>query len=83
MFFPDEDKIVWDPGDPHDDISVPDDDHNAKRTYSDLRDVIRAGDALCSGTMMTETLKQTQAVMRGGEEVECKVVGLASAKLRT
>jgi hypothetical protein len=30
MFFPDEDKIVWDPGDPHDDISVPDDDHNAK-----------------------------------------------------
>ena len=74
------DKIVWDP---HDDISVPDDDHNAQRTYSGLRVVIRAGDALCSGTMMTETLKQTQAVMRGGEEVECKVVGLASAKLRT
>ncbi len=67
MFFPDEDKIVWDPGDPHDDISV----------------VILAGDVLCSGTMMTETLKQTQAVMRGGEEVENKVVGLASAKLRT
>lgn len=30
--------------------------------------------------MMTETLKQTQAVMRGGEEVECKVVGLASVE---
>ena len=29
---------------------------------------------------MTETLKQTQAVMRGGEEVECKVVGLASVE---
>jgi hypothetical protein len=71
---------VWDPGDPHDDISVPDDDHNAKRTYSDLRDVIRAGDALCSGAMMTETLKQTQAVMRGKEVDEYKVVGLASVE---
>ena len=71
---------MWDPGDPHDDISVPDDDHNAQRTYSGLRVVIRAGDALCSGTMMTETLRQTQAVMRGGEEVEYKVVGLASVE---
>ena len=68
-------------------LSVPDGDRKANCgrkancTYKDLRVVIRAGNALCSGAMMTETLQQTQAVMWAGKEVDkYEVVGLAGVE---
>ncbi len=71
-------EIVWNP---YDDDSVPPGDRVANRQrYKDVRKVIRAADALCGDAALmfvSEKQKQTQAVMRGGNEVEYEVVGVA------
>ncbi len=72
-------KLVWDP---HDSSSVPRGDRGAnERRYKDVREVLRAGDALCHAAALTLNPGQTQAAMRGGEDVdEYEVVGLADVE---
>jgi hypothetical protein len=71
--------LVWDP---HDSSSVPRGDRGAnERRYKDVREVLRAGDALCHAAALTLNPGQTQAAMRGGEDVdEYEVVGLADVE---
>ena len=56
-------EIVWNPGN---NGSLPHGDQRAAREYREWREVIKAGDALCSSVTLTYNLGQTQTAMRDG-----------------
>ena len=69
-------EIVWRP---HTVGSVPPGDPGVDWMYEKIREVIQAGDTLCSHAQLTKNLYETQMAMRGGGEVEYEIMGVSAS----
>ena len=54
--------------------AVPAKDAEHKRRYERVGKVIKAGEEFCQRADLAHSFKEMEALMQGGEEVECEVV---------